>query len=273
MKIENQQSITNTLFKAGFCKKIWDNKKRSTYIEEAEKLRDLHNKTWVGQRKETLKKAMDIGYEVGIAVAKDCKRNFLGFDFDPYHHHTWSEEELDDSIKNIREKYNYVLDPEDKKLLVDYALDIVNTKEYIKQGFSNEEIANKIRLSVNDVRTIRYYEITASVDFKEQVVVEVRLEEYIKLVLKNEFNLTKKRLSSVTSPFLTQENIEDLKKLKMVPDSKDAITRYAEDLMLDWLQPLYLEEYDCVEQYDCDTNLIDMEKVEIVRKTVRKWWT
>lgn len=236
MKIENQQSITNTLFKAGFCKEIWDNKKRSTYIEEAEKLRDLHNKAWVGQRKETLKKAMDIGYEVGIAVAKDCKQNFLGFDFNPYHHHTWSEE------------------------------------EFIKQGFTNEEIANKIRLSVNDVRTIRYYEITASVDSKEQVVVEVRLEEYIKLVLKNEFNLTKKRLSSVTSPFLTQENIEDLKKLKMVPDSKDAITRYAEDLMLDWLQPLYLEEYDCVEQYDCDTNLIDMEKVEIVRKTVRKWW-
>lgn len=272
MKIETQLSATNALFKAGFCREIWDNKKHTTYIEEAEKLRDLHNKAWAGQRRETLKKAMDTGYAVGIAVAKDCKQDFLGFDSDPYHYHTWTEEELDDSIKNIREKYNYVLDPEDKKLLVDYALDIVNTKEYIKQGFTNEEIANKIRLSVNDVRTIRYYEITASVDFKEQVVVEVRLEEYIKLVFKNEFNLTKEQLSSVTSPFLTQKTIEDLEKLKMGPDSKAAITRYAEDLMLFWLQPLYLDEYDCIENYSCNPDLIDMERIEIVRKKVRKWW-
>ena len=271
MKIENQLSVTNALFKAGFCKEIWENKKHVDYILEAEKLRNLHSRAWTGQRKETLKKAMDVAYAVGIAVAKDCKQNFLGFDSDRYHYHVWTEE-LDNPIKNIREKYNYVLDAEDKKLLVDYALDIVNTKEYIKQGFSNEEIADKIRLSSDDVRTIRYYEITASVDFKEQVVVEVRLENYIKLILENEFNLTKEQLSSVTSPFLTQENIEDLEKLKMGPDSKDAITRYAEDLMLVWLQPLYLDEYDCIENYNCDSNLIDTEKIEIVRKTVRKWW-
>ena len=270
MKIENQQSITNTLFKAGFCKEIWDNKKHSSYIEEAEKLRDLHNKAWVGQRKETLKKAMDIGYEVGIAVAKDCKQEFLKFYTDRYH--TWTEKKLDDSIKNIREKYNYVLDPEDKKLLVDYALDIVNAKEYIKQGFTNEEIANKIGLSEKYVRTIRYYEITACVDFKEQVVVEVKLEYYIKLVLENEFNLTKEQFAAATSPFLTKENIEDLEKLKMGPDSKAAITRYAEDLMLFWLQPLYLDEYDCIENYSCNPDLIDMERIEIVRKKVRKWW-
>lgn len=143
-------------------------------------------------------------------------------------------------------------------------MDIIHVKKYIKQGFTNEEIANKMGFSVEDIRIIRLYVVTACVDFKEQVVVEVRLEEYIKLVLRNEFNLTKEQLSSVTSPFLTLKDIEELQKLKMSPDSKSTITKYAEDLMLSWLQPLYWEEYDC------DPNLIDMEKVGIVRKETNR---
>lgn len=192
MKIENQLSVTNALFKAGFCKEIWYNRKHTIYIKEAEKLRNLHSKAWSGQRRETLQKAMDIGYGVGVDVAKDCKHDFRGFYSDRYY--TWTEGELEDCFKKIKEKYNYVPDSEDKKLLVDYALDIINVKKYIKQGFSNEEISNEIKLSVEDIRKIRYEEVTIHVYFREQVVVEVRLEKYIKLVLENKLNLTKEQL-------------------------------------------------------------------------------
>ena len=113
------------------------------------------------------------GYGVGVDVAKDCKHDFRGFYSDRYY--TWTEGELEDCFKKIKEKYNYVPDSEDKKLLVDYALDIINVKKYIKQGFSNEEISNEIKLSVEDIRKIRYEEVTIHVYFREQVVVEVRL--------------------------------------------------------------------------------------------------
>lgn len=200
---------------------------------------------------------MDIGYGVGVDVAKDCKHDFRGFYSDRYY--TWTEGELEDCFKKIKEKYNYVPDSEDKKLLVDYALDIINVKKYIKQGFSNEEISNEIKLSVEDIRKIRYEEVTIHVYFREQVVVEVRLEKYIKLVLENKLNLTKEQLFHVTSPFLTLKDIEELEKLKIAPNSNNAIKRYAEDLMVDWLQPLYFYEYDC------DPKIIDMEKVDIIR--------
>lgn len=79
MKIENQLSVTNALFKAGFCKEIWYNRKHTIYIKEAEKLRNLHSKAWSGQRRETLQKAMDIGYGVDvkehIAVEVVIKKN------------------------------------------------------------------------------------------------------------------------------------------------------------------------------------------------------
>ena len=143
---------------------------------------------------------------------------------------------------------------------MDYALDIINVKKYIKQGFSNEEISNEIKLSVEDIRKIRYEEVTIHVYFRERVVVEVRLEKYIKLVLENKLNLTKEQLFHVTSPFLTLKDIEELEKLKIAPNSNNAIKRYAEDLMVDWLQPLYFYEYDC------DPKIIDMEKVDIIRK-------
>lgn len=72
--------------------------------------------------------------------------------------------------------------------------------------------------------------------------------------------MTKEQLFHVTSPFLTLKDIEELEKLKIAPNSNNAIKRYAEDLMVDWLQPLYFYEYDC------DPKIIDMEKVDIIRK-------
>lgn len=164
VKIENQLSVTNALFKAGFCKEIWYNRKHTIYIKEAEKLRNLHSKAWSGQRRETLQKAMDIGY---------------------------------------------------------------------------------------------------GVDVKEHIAVEVVIKKNMEFVINSLYKniLSKEDIVNTVEPFLSIEDVDKIDKFKDFPNSKTILNRIKEDLVVKWLEPLYLEE-------NTDKEDIDMEKVKIVRRIV-----
>lgn len=264
MKVDNQLQITNDLFKAGFCSQIWGINERSkhyNYVLVGEKRRELNNSAWEGQRRRSLNKIMDIGYGVGVAVAKDCKHAFMQFYTDIYH--MWQKSELDDFFIEVKEEYNYELDEIDKELLLDYAYCVISTKANIIQGCDNKEIAERTDLSIEEVRKIRYDEIITGVDVKEHIAVDVVVKKNIEFVINSLHKniLSKEEIVNTVEPFLSVEDVEKIDKFKDFPNAKSILNRFKEDLIVKWLEPLYLEE-------SADKQDIDMEKVNIVREIV-----
>lgn len=151
MKVENQLDLTNVFFKAGFCTEIWgtdQDTKNLDFIITAEKQRKFHNKAWNGQRKESLNKIMDIGFEVGVEVAKECQEDFLSIT--GQNCHEWAENELDGYLQKIKERHNYKTDKGDKYLIESFAYDVAGAKMYIRQKqedmtYLTDDVMEKIR--------------------------------------------------------------------------------------------------------------------------------
>ena len=264
MKVDNQLQITNDLFKAGFCSQIWginESSKHYNYVLVGEKRRELNNTAWEGQRRRSLNKIMDIGYGVGVAVAKDCQHAFMRFYTDIYH--MWQESELDDFFIKMEEEYNYKLDEIDKELLLDYAYCVMSVKANIIQGCDNKEITERTCLPVEEIRKIRYDEVTTGVDVKEHIAVEVVIKKNMEFVINSLYKniLSKEDIVNTVEPFLSIEDVDKIDKFKDFPNSKTILNRIKEDLVVKWLEPLYLEE-------NTDKEDIDMEKVKIVRRIV-----
>lgn len=73
--------------------------------------------------------------------------------------------------------------------------------------------------------------------------------------------LSKEDIVNTVEPFLLIEDVDKIDKFKDFPNSKTILNRIKEDLVVKWLEPLYLEE-------NTDKEDIDMEKVKIVRRIV-----
>lgn len=262
MKVRDQIKLTNDLFKAGFCSQIWginETSKHYDYVLAGEKQRDLNNSAWRGQQRKVLNKIMDIGYGVGIAVAKDCQHVFMQNYTDIYH--MWQESELDDFFIKMEEEYNYKLDDVDKELLLDYAYCVISVKANIIQGCDNKEIAERTCLSVEEVRKIRYDEVITGVDVKEHIAVEVVIKKNIEFVIDSLYKniRSEEAIVNIVEPFLSLDDVEKIDRFKDFPNSKIILNRFKEDLIIKWLEPLYLEE-------NTDKEDIDMEKIKIVRE-------
>lgn len=97
----------------------------------------------------------DIGYSIGLEVAKECKDKFLYVKSSEFQN--WCDTEIPKYLESLEEKYNYKADDYDKKLIASYIADVTEVKNFFKQKYSIKEICDYTYILPLDVDKIQRY--------------------------------------------------------------------------------------------------------------------
>lgn len=165
-KIKYQTRKISRHFKAGFCTVVYGTAPDAKFIE------------FIDTAKRSDFDPDNIGYKIGVEVAKDCRNVFLFSDFEKSLS-SYVVDYLPEYVDKVRNTYNYEFDKGDLYMIKQFLFDLYDVWDDFRRFKSYDEIVRGSFLEHSMCDSVISYYACMSVYFRDEIWIDAETKAFI----------------------------------------------------------------------------------------------